>query len=135
MANSKKEQGGMSLLFALASGHKGLLAVSGLLAALAAIASFVPYLAVYWIVRDVIAVYPDFSVLQVGIVVGCGGIAIAGIAADALCFLVSSICAHIAAFGTQYELKTAFTRHLAKVPLGFHLTIGSGRLRKVIDEE
>ena len=135
MANRKKEQGGMSRLFALASGHKGLLTASGILAALAAAASFVPYLAVYWIIRDVIAVYPDFSALQVETVAGYGWIAIAGIAADALCFLASSICAHIAAFGTQYELKTAFTRHLAKVPLGFHLTLGSGRLRKVIDED
>lgn len=50
----------MGRLFELASAHKGLLAVSGVMAALAAIASFAPYIAIYFIVRDVITAYPDF---------------------------------------------------------------------------
>lgn len=135
MAEEKKAKSGMPRLFELAADHKGLLTASGILAALAAAASFIPYLAVYLIVRDVIAVYPDFTKLDTGTVIGYGFLAIAGIVADALCFLVSSVCAHLAAFGTQYRLKTIFTRHLAKVPLGFHLNIGSGRFRKVIDQD
>ena len=39
-----------------------------------------------------------------------------------------------AAFGTLYELKVNFLSHLAKVPLGFHVMIGSGKLRKITDE-
>ena len=62
---AKKPKSGMGRLFELASDHKGLLVVSGAMAALAAIASFVPYIAIYFIVRDVIAAYPDFSVLNV----------------------------------------------------------------------
>lgn len=54
---------------------------------------------------------------------------------DVICYLGSSIFAHIAAFDTQYTLKSNFTKHLASIPLGFHLTIGSGRFRKVIDED
>lgn len=135
MSRSNKPKSGMSRLFELASDHKGLLTASGVLAALAAAASFVPYIAVYFIVRDVIAVYPDFTALDVSKVTGYGMLAIAGIAADAISFLGASVCAHIAAFGTQYRLKTIFTRHLSKVPLGFHLTIGSGRFRKVIDQD
>lgn len=135
MAKEKKAKGGMSRIFELAADHKGLLAVSGVLAALAAAASFVPYIAVYLIVRDVIAVYPDFTNLDTSTVIGYGFLAIAGIVLDAVSFLLSSICAHLAAFGVQYQLKTVFTRHLAKVPLGFHLNIGSGRFRKVIDQD
>lgn len=62
-------------------------------------------------------------------------LAIIGIVVDAVSFFISSICAHIAAFGTQYDLKAAFTEHLAKVPLGYHLTFGGGRFRKVIDQD
>lgn len=132
---SKKPKSGMGRLFELASEHKGLLVVSGVLAALAAIASFVPYIAIYFIIRDVINVYPDFSALDVSTEIGYGLLAIIGIVVDAVSFFISSICAHIAAFGTQYDLKAAFTEHLAKVPLGYHLTFGSGRFRKVIDQD
>lgn len=132
---SKKPKSGMGRLFELASEHKGLLVVSGVLAALAAIASFVPYIAIYFIIRDVINVYPDFSALDVPTEIGYGLLAIIGIVVDAVSFFISSICAHIAAFGTQYDLKAAFTEHLAKVPLGYHLTFGSGRFRKVIDQD
>lgn len=132
---SKKPKGGMGRLFELAEKHKGLLVVSGALAALASIASFIPYIAIYFIIRDIISIYPNFSELNVSAEIGYGLLAIAGIVLDAVSFFLSSICAHIAAFGTQYDLKTAFTKHLAEVPLGFHLTIGSGRFRKVIDQD
>lgn len=132
---SKKAKSGMGRLFELASAHKGLLAVSGVMAALAAIASFAPYIAIYFIVRDVITAYPDFSVLNVSKEMGYALWALAGIIIDVVFYFFSSICAHIAAFGTQYDLKRVFTQHLAHVPLGFHLTIGSGRFRKVIDQD
>lgn len=135
MTKVKKPKSGMSRIFELAARHKWLLAASGILAALAAVASFVPYLAVYFIVREVIAVYPQFAELDTGAIMSYGLLAIGGIIADGICFFASSICAHLAAFGTQYQLKTMFTRHLAKVPLGFHLNIGSGRFRKVIDQD
>lgn len=132
---AKKPKSGMGRLFELAADHKGLLVVSGVLAALSAIASFVPYIAIYFIIRDVILVYPDFSALDVSTEIAYGLLAITGIVVDAVSFFLSSICAHIAAFGTQYDLKAAFTEHLAKVPLGYHLTFGSGRFRKVIDQD
>lgn len=131
----KKPKSGMSRIFELASDHKWLLAVSGVLAALAAIASFVPYVAVYYVIRDVISVYPEFNKLNIESVLGYGVIAIIGIAADVILFLSSSICAHLAAFGTQYKLKMILTEHIAKIPLGFHLNIGSGRFRKVLNQD
>lgn len=131
----KKTKSGMSRIFELATDHKGLLAVSGVLAALAATASFVPYVAVYYIIRDVISVYPEFTKLNVEAVWGYGMIAVIGIAADVLLFFSSSICAHLAAFGTQYKLKTILTEHIAKIPLGFHFGMGSGRFRKVLNQD
>ncbi|MFV0399142.1 MAG: ABC transporter ATP-binding protein [Oscillospiraceae bacterium] len=138
MAKQKKAdkpKTGLARIFELAENRKGLLVVSGILSALAAVASFVPYLAIYFIIRDVLAVYPNIALLDTQVLLSHGLLALAGIAADVLCYLASSICAHIAAFGTQYQLKRNFTRHLARIPLGFHLTIGSGRFRKVIDSD
>ena len=135
MAKEKKQKSGIPRLFELASAHEWLLAVSGIFAALASAASFVPYIAVYHVVEEVIFVYPAFTDLDVSRVTGYGLLAVAGIASDVICFLLSSICAHLAAFGTQYKLKTLYTKHLARIPLGYHLTLGTGRLRKVIDQD
>ncbi len=131
----EKKKNGMSRIFELAKDHKGLLALSGVLAALAAVASFVPYVAVYYIIRDVISVYPEFTNLNIEKVFGYGTLAVVGIAADVLFFFSSSVCAHLAAFGTQYKLKTLLTEHIAKIPLGFHFSIGSGRFRKVLNQD
>lgn len=131
----KKAKSGMSRIFELAKDHKWLLAISGVLAALAAIASFVPYIAIYYIIRDVISVYPEFTKLNIESILGYGVIAIIGIASDVILFFSSSICAHLAAFGTQYKLKTILTEHIAKIPLGFHFSIGSGRFRKVLNQD
>lgn len=130
-----KNKTGMARLFELASKHKGLLTLSGILSAIAAVASFIPYVAIYLIIKEIITIYPDFTMLDTGAVTRYGLLALGGIAVDVICYLASSICAHIAAFGTQYELKSNFTKHLAHIPLGYHLTLGSGRLRKVIDED
>lgn len=137
MAEKKesKQKTGLSRILELAEDRRGLLALSGILSALAAAASFVPYFAVYFVVRDVLAAYPALQSLESGTLMGYGLLALAGIAADVLCYLGSSVCAHIAAFGTQYKMKSGFMSHLAKIPLGFHLSFGSGRLRKVIDED
>lgn len=135
MKGKKKTKNGMSRIFELASDHKGLLAVSGIFAVMAAVASFIPYVAVYFIIRDVIALYPVFTNLNIEVILNYGIFAIIGVAIDVIFFFLSSVCAHIAAFGTQYKLKTVLTDHLAKVPLGFHFNIGSGRFRKVLNKD
>jgi ATP-binding cassette subfamily B protein len=130
-----KPKTGLARIFELAADRKGLLIFSGVLSSLAAVSSFVPYLAVYFMIRDILAVYPEISLLDRQTFMRYGIMALAGIAADVIFYFASSVCAHIAAFGTQYQLKSRFTKHLANIPLGFHLTIGSGRFRKVIDED
>lgn len=130
-----KPKTGMARIFELAYKQKILLGLSGFLASVAAIASFVPYVAIYLIIKEILFVYPDFGAIDTGTVMKYGFLALAGIVTDVICFLFSSICAHIAAFGTQYELKSMFTKHLSRIPLGFHLTYGSGRFRKVIDQD
>ncbi len=126
---------GMGRLFELAGDRKGLLFLSGLLAVVAAVASFVPYIAIYFVMRDVILVYPEIAALDVSRVAGYGILALIGIVVDVVCYFLSSVCSHIAAFKTQYALKSAFSKHLARIPLGYHLSFGSGRFRKVIDAD
>lgn len=58
-----KAKTGLARCLELASGHKGLVFLAGFLAALAAICSFVPYLSIYYIIREILFVYPDMAKL------------------------------------------------------------------------
>ena len=49
-----KAKTGLARCLELASGHKGLVFLAGFLAALAAICSFVPYLSIYYIIREIL---------------------------------------------------------------------------------
>ena len=138
MANSKTKQpkpkSGLARCMELASDRKGLIFLSAILSSLAAIASFIQYIAVYFMIRTIIGVYPNLEQLDMSIVLNYGWLALAGIVANILLYFLAIFSSHMAAFGTLYELKVLFANHITKIPLGYHLTIGSGRLRKIMDE-
>lgn len=125
---------GMARLLELAATKKPLVICSVVLSALASVASFIPYIAIYFIVREIMGVYPDLTDLDAGKVIWYGWIAFGGILGNIVLYFAALMCSHLAAFGTLYELKVNFASHLAKLPLGFHLMAGSGKLRKVMDE-
>lgn len=95
---------------------------------------FFTYIAVYFIIVSIIQVYPDLDGLNMSEVMGYGWLALGGIIANILLYFLAIFCSHIAAFGTLYELKIKFSEHITKIPLGYHLTIGSGRFRKIMDD-
>ena len=138
MANSKikhsKPKSGLARCMELASDRKGLIVLSAILSSLAAVASFIPYISVYFIIRTIIGVYNKLAQLDMKIILNYGWMALAGILANILLYFGAIFSSHIAAFGTLYELKVLFAQHITKIPLGYHLTIGSGRLRKIMDE-
>ncbi|SHO53644.1 ABC transporter ATP-binding protein [Anaerocolumna xylanovorans] len=125
---------GMSRLLELAATKKTLVIASVCLSSLAAICSFIPYIAIYYIILELVGVYPDFSAMSVQRIIGLGWLAIGGILLNILIYFAALMCSHLAAFGTLYELKVNFASHLARVPLGFHVLAGSGKLRKIMDE-
>lgn len=131
---NRKKKTGMARCIELASQHKGLIFISGMLAALAAVCSFLPYLSIYFVIRELINVFPDVSAANMPAIMGYGWIALGGIAGNVILYFCALMCSHLAAFGTLYELKLKFANHITAIPLGYHLTMGSGRLRKIMDE-
>lgn len=131
---NQKPKTGMARLMQLAAIKKPFVILSVILSALASLASFVPYIAIYLIVVQVIGAYPDFSVLDAALLIRYGWIAFAGVVGNVLLYFGALCFSHIAAFGTLYQLKVNFASHLARVPLGFHVIVGSGKLRKIMDE-
>jgi ATP-binding cassette subfamily B protein IrtA len=129
-----KPKTGMARLMELAATKKPLMISSVILSALASVASFIPYIAIYFVVREVMGAFPDFKNLDLQRTIGFGWLAFGGILLNVLLYFVALMCSHLAAFGTLYELKVNFASHLAGLPLGFHMLVGSGKLRKIMDE-
>ena len=129
-----KPKTGLARCMELASDRKVLVFLAAVLSSLAAIASFIPYIAVYFMIRSIISALPYLGQLDMGEVMSYGWMALAGIIANILLYFLAIFSSHMAAFGTLYDLKVLFADHITKIPLGYHLTIGSGRLRKIMDE-
>lgn len=121
---------GMSRLLELAATKKTFIVLSVILSALASVASFIPHIVIYYVVMEVMKAYPNFSALDTSKVISLGWAAFGGIVLNILLYFAALMFSHLAAFGTLYELKVNFASHLARVPLGFHVLTGSGKLRK-----
>ena len=134
MEERAKRPGTLAHCLSFAGARRGLVVASLLLAALSAAASFVPFVAIYFVIADVVAAYPDLAALDAGALAGCGLLAIAGVAADVGLYLAALLCSHAAAFDTQYRLKLGIAEHLGRIPLGHIARLGSGRLSKIMDE-
>ena len=140
IVKSELEQGikirktGMARLLELASTKKTLVILSAIFSALASVISFAPYIAIYLVVREILGVWPDSTLLNTQRVIGYGWLAFAGVVCNILLYFAALTFSHMAAFGTLYQLKVDFASHLAKLPLGFHVMIGSGKLRKIMDQ-
>jgi ATP-binding cassette subfamily B protein len=129
-----KPKTGIARMLELAAMKKPLVIASAVLSALAAVASFIPYISIYYIIAEIMGIYPDFGNMDLQRIIGFGWLAFGGILLNIVLYFAALMCSHYAAFGTLYELKVNFASHLARVPLGFHVLIGSGKLRKIMDE-
>jgi ATP-binding cassette subfamily B protein len=125
---------GMVRLLELAFTKRLLISASALLSAASAVASFVPYIAVYYIIRELVLNISDLGALDGNLMISLGLLAVGGVVATIVLNFSAFICSHIAAFKTLYELKLAFVRHIAALPLGFHTQNSTGKLRKIVDE-
>ncbi len=125
---------GTTRMWQLAFTKKALVITSCALSVISVAASFVPFIAIYYIIRELSMNMSDLSGLDSGYMVRLGWLA-GGTAIGAI-FLnfCALMCSHLAAFKTLYYLKLKFTNHLASLPMGFHTENSTGKIRKVVDE-
>lgn len=129
-----RKPGALSRCLRFAGRRKPLVFASMALAVLSAAASFVPYVAIYFMIRDAVEAYPNLAAVDVSAMTGYAGLAVAGIVVDVGCYLAALLCSHAAAFDAQYRTKLDIAAHLGRIPLGHVARLGTGRISKVMDE-
>lgn len=130
----KTRKTGIGRMLELAGRKKGFVISSVILSVLASVASFIPHLCIYRMILEITGSYPAMVAGNRQEIIRLGLLAFGGVAANIACYFGALTLSHLAAFGTLYELKLDFTKYLARLPLGFHLHYGSGKLRKITDE-
>lgn len=132
MVNPLKKQSDFSRLMGYAGGYRVFTYASWVLSALSALVALLPFLYIWRIIRDVLAVAPDFS--QAVNIPRYGWMAVLFAVLSYLIYICALLCSHLSAFRVATNLRLTVSEHLAKLPLGFTESYGSGKLRKVIQE-
>lgn len=128
----KTKQSSLSRILEYAGGYKTLTIFGCTLSGIAAILGLIPYVCVWLVAREILAVFPNIS-SATGLE-KWGWLAVVFAVANIVVYFAALMCTHIAAFRTARNMRKAGMAHILKLPLGFFTGNQSGRLRKLIDD-
>lgn len=127
-----KKQSNLSRLLSYAGRYRNFTYASWILSAASALIALVPFWYIWKIIKEVLEVSPNFSEAENIVSNGIWAVVFAF-----LSFLVYTgglMCSHIAAFRIATNMRIDLAEHIAKLPLGFVDSFGSGRLRKIVND-
>lgn len=132
MAEKKpKEQNPIMVLLSFAGERKGLTYVGMALSAVSQLLAFGPYICIWFVARDLIAVAPNWS--QATNIAGYAWWAIGFAVASIAVYFVALMCTHLAAFHCASNMRKLTTERLMHLPLGYFDSHATGELRRIID--
>ena len=127
-----KKQSNLSRLLNYAGGYKYLTYASWILSAVSALTALVPFWYIWRIIKEVLETAPNFS--NAGNLPHYGIMAVVFSVLSFLIYICSLLCSHLSAFRIATNLRIDTVEHIAKLPLGFTDSFGSGKLRKIIND-
>ena len=126
-----KKPNDLQVLLGYASRHKGLTFLGLGLSAVAMVLGMLPYICIWLVVRDLIAVAPNWT--EAAGIARYGWMAFAFALAGIIVYFCALMCTHLAAFRTATNIRKQGVAHLMKTPLGFFDSNASGLLRNRLD--
>lgn len=128
---NKKEKG-IGEILAFGGNFRILTVIGCILSGISAILSLMPFVYIWFIVRDIFKFFPDIS--QAKSLVHYGWMAVIFALASIIVYFGALMCTHISAFRIARNMRSRALQHIVKLPLGYLSGQGSGKLRRVIDE-
>ena len=127
----QKKPNALSVLLDYAGSHKKLTFLGLTLSAASMLMSMAPYICIWLVARDLIAVAPNWTQAQSIARYGwmAFGFAVGGI----LLYFAGLMCTHLAAFRTASNIRKRGVAHVLKAPLGFFDSNASGLIRNRLD--
>ena len=132
MQSKAKKRGNISVLMDYAGHRKVLTYLSWALSGISALIALMPFVFIWCIIRDVIHAEGNFS--NAANVAFYGWMAVGCAFASMLIYFGGLMCSHIAAFRVASNMRKRTMRHLASLPVGAMRSLGSGRVRRIVNE-
>ena len=121
-------------LLSYAGNCKGFLSLSLVLSGLSALVGFMPYIMVFFVMRDVISAIAAKEAVNAASLAGYGLWAVGSAAAGFVLYYAALMLSHAAAFTIQQNLSILMAEALAELPIGWHITHESGKVRKIFEK-
>jgi len=125
---------GLGRLFEIAGERKGLLVVSSVLSAVSAVFMLAPYVAVYFILAELLKNAADVSRADGALMERWGWTALAGLGVGMAFLYASLMASHVAAFRILYGLRVRLARHIGKLHLGYLSRSSTGAVKKTLEQ-
>lgn len=133
MQSKAKGKGNLSVLMDYAGRRRVLTYLSWVLSAVSALMALVPFVFVWLIVREVIEANGNFAAVQGSLSV-YGWWAVGSALISMLVYFAALMCSHVAAFRVAGNMRKRAMRHIGALPVGFMNSLGSGRVRRIVNE-
>ena len=133
MQSKAKGNGNLSVLMDYAGRRRVLTYLSWGLSAVSALTALVPFIFVWLIVREIIEADGNFAAVQGSLSV-YGWWAVGSALISMLVYFAALMCSHVAAFRVASNMRKRAMRHIGTLPVGFMNSLGSGRVRRIVNE-
>ncbi len=127
-----KKNSNLRELMAYAGGHRYLTYLSLLLSAVSAILALFPFVFLFRIIREVIAVAPNYA--EAAQIVHNGWMAVGFAVLSIVIYFCALMSSHLSAFRIAGNIRKALMAHIAELPLGFIGEMGSGKIRRIVND-
>ena len=127
-----KKRSNLSQLMGYAGGHRYLTYLSLLLSAVSAVLALFPFVFLFQIIKEVIAAAPNFT--QATQIIHNGWMAVLFAVLSILVYVCALLSSHLSAFRIAGNIRKALMAHIAQLPLGFIGEMGSGKIRRIVND-
>ena len=127
-----KKNKNFSELMGYAGKHKYLTYASLILSVISAFLALLPFVFIFFIIKEVIEVAPNFS--EAVDVVRNGWLAALFALISIVIYISGLMCSHFSAFRIAGNMRKTLMSHIAKLPLGFIGEMGSGKIRRIVND-
>lgn len=127
-----KKNKNLSELMRYAGNHKYLTYSSLILSVISAVFALLPFVFIFLVIKEVIEVAPNYS--EAVHVVHNGWMAVLFALISIVIYVGALMCSHLSAFRIAGNMRKTLMEHIAKLPLGFIGEMGSGKIRRIVND-
>lgn len=127
-----KKNKNLSELMGYAGKHKYLTYSSLILSVISAVLALLPFIFIFFIIKEVIEVAPNYS--EAVNVARNGWMAVLFALISIVIYIGALMCSHLSAFRIVGNMRKTLMAHIAKLPLGFIGEMGSGKIRRIVND-